>query len=155
MDPCTQLRDPFPVLKAAGRKGALWEKGQMEAPPNRVNQEQSTFLLVPPSRTPRREGLSHPLSAHLLGPHRRPWRMAVDDHQLHHVVIPTAAIVLTPFLGWSSPSVHLVPLLFQKMFFIYLAGPGLSCSTWDHQSSMRHAGSLVAAYELLVAACGI
>ena len=58
----------FPVLKAAGRKGALWEKGQMEAPPNRVNQEQSTFLLVPPSRTPRLEGLSVPVTSPFSSP---------------------------------------------------------------------------------------
>ena len=67
-DPCTQLRDPFPVLKAAGRKGALWEKGQMEAPPNEVNQEQSTFLLVPPSRTPYRKGVSLPVTSPFSSP---------------------------------------------------------------------------------------
>lgn len=32
--------------------------------------------------------------------------------------------------------------------FIYLAVPGLSCGTWDVQSSLQHAGSLVEA-------CGI
>ena len=49
-------------------------------------------------------------------------------------------------------------LLFFKIFIlliIYLAVLGLSCSTGDLQSSLQHVRSLVAACELLVAACGI
>ena len=37
----------------------------------------------------------------------------------------------------------------------YLAAPDLSCSTWDYQSLLWLAESLVAECELLVAACGI
>ena len=39
--------------------------------------------------------------------------------------------------------------------FIYLAVPGLSCGMLELQSLLRHAESLVVAFELLVAACGI
>ena len=38
---------------------------------------------------------------------------------------------------------------------IYLTGPDLSCSTQDLTSYLWHAGTLVAACELLIAACGI
>ena len=31
---------------------------------------------------------------------------------------------------------------FQKYLFVCLAVPGLSCSIWDLQSLLRHAGSL-------------
>ena len=41
------------------------------------------------------------------------------------------------------------------IFLIYLAVPGLSCGTLDLLSSLWHAGSLVVACKLLVAACGI
>ena len=43
----------------------------------------------------------------------------------------------------------------QEFLFTYLAVLGLNCSTQDLQSSLQHAGSLVSACELLVAACGI
>ena len=39
--------------------------------------------------------------------------------------------------------------------FFNLAAPGLSCSMWDHQSSLWHMGFVVAACELLAVACGI
>ena len=44
---------------------------------------------------------------------------------------------------------------FKNNYFIYLAVPGLSCGTLDLLSSLWHAGSLVVACKLLVAACGI
>ena len=52
---------------------------------------------------------------------------------------------------------------FFNYFFLSLAPPGLSCSTWDLQSSLWHGGSLfvaackflVAAFEFLLAAYGI
>ena len=43
----------------------------------------------------------------------------------------------------------------KNYLLIYLAVPGLNCSTQDLGSSLWHAGSLVAACELLVASCGI
>ena len=42
-----------------------------------------------------------------------------------------------------------------KKIFVYLAAPGLSRDTWDLQSSLRHAESLIVACKLLVTACGI
>ena len=33
--------------------------------------------------------------------------------------------------------------------------PGFRCGTWDLKSSLQHAGSLVAATEVLAVACGI
>lgn len=46
---------------------------------------------------------------------------------------------------------------FLKIFilFIHLAAPGLSCSTWDFQSSLQHTGALVAVCELLAVECGL
>lgn len=46
---------------------------------------------------------------------------------------------------------------FKCLFYllIYLAVPGLSCSTWDFQSSLQHSGALVAACELFVVECGL
>ena len=41
-----------------------------------------------------------------------------------------------------------------KKKIIYLAVPGLSCTMWDLQSSLRHARSLVLACELLVGHVG-
>ena len=47
-------------------------------------------------------------------------------------------------------------LYFWKTFAcIYLAALGLGCSTWGLRSSLRHAGSLFAAFPLSVVACGI
>jgi hypothetical protein len=45
--------------------------------------------------------------------------------------------------------------LFFKMYVLISAMPGLSCSTWDLRSSLRHVGSLVAACKLLIVAGGI
>ena len=42
-----------------------------------------------------------------------------------------------------------------KYVFIYLAPPSLGCGTWEPRSPLWHGGSLVAAFELLVAAWGI
>ena len=42
-----------------------------------------------------------------------------------------------------------------KKKIIYLATPGLSCGTWDLQSSLWHAESLVVACKLLVRTYGI
>ena len=44
---------------------------------------------------------------------------------------------------------------FKKKKIIYLAAPGLSCDSWDLWSLLQQAGSLVAAYKLLVMACRI
>ena len=44
---------------------------------------------------------------------------------------------------------------FLKYMFIYLATPGLSCSTRGLRSLLWHAGSVVAARKLSVVACGI
>ena len=44
---------------------------------------------------------------------------------------------------------------FFFLMFIYLAVPHLSCGTWDLQSSLQHAASLVEVCKLLVTACGI
>ena len=41
------------------------------------------------------------------------------------------------------------------LILIYLAALGLSCSTWDRQSLLQHAGSSVTACEPLIEACGI
>ena len=48
--------------------------------------------------------------------------------------------------------------IFLKCLFnvlIYLTALGPSCSTWDFQSALRHAGSLAVACKLLVATCKI
>ena len=47
-------------------------------------------------------------------------------------------------VGWLAADLKLSER--SDLLFIYLATPGLSCSTWD---------LLAAAFELLVAACGI
>ena len=39
--------------------------------------------------------------------------------------------------------------VFKKYLFIYLAVPGLSCSTWDLRVSLWHVGYLAVACELL------
>ena len=50
---------------------------------------------------------------------------------------------------------NLLALLFNFIYLIYLATPGLSGSTWGCGSSLGHVGSLSVACELLVAVCGI
>ena len=52
------------------------------------------------------------------------------------------------FLGYSGQNIYIYFLI-----FIYLALLGLSCGTGELQ--WQHVGSLVAACELLIAACGI
>ena len=47
------------------------------------------------------------------------------------------------------------PEFFENTLFMYLAVLGLSCGTWDLQSSLQHVGSLVPEFELLVVACRI
>ena len=42
---------------------------------------------------------------------------------------------------------------FKKV--IYLVVVGLSCSTRELQSLLKHAGSLVVAFQFLVSACGV
>ena len=88
--------------------------------------------------------------------------------ETHILVIPPKPALLSPlvFLGVIFPINYLNQdcLLVSFFFFfcfstkeilllIYLALPGLSCSTWDLSSSLWHAGFLVAACDL-VAACG-
>ena len=50
---------------------------------------------------------------------------------------------------------HSVLLLLFFKSCVYLTVPGLSCGMWDFQSLLPHVGSLVAACELFLAACGI
>ena len=79
-----------------------------------------------------------------------PWGMWILAPQLR--IEPT-----TPALkGEVLPLDHQQsPLFWIFYLFIYWAVPCLSFGTWDLWSSLWHAKSLVAAYELLVAAFGI
>ena len=57
--------------------------------------------------------------------------------------------VVTTGLPGQSP--HFKKKFYFYLLSIYLAAPGLSCGRWALQSSLQHVGSLVMAYELLVA----
>ena len=58
------------------------------------------------------------------------------------------------FLSLVTIGIFYIQFFFFNIYVsLYLAVPGLSCSTWDLQSSLWHLGSLVVAFELLVAVC--
>ena len=68
---------------------------------------------------------------------------------LQSCLFPTLwTIAITFMLIYERVPFYVV--LFLTLTFIYLATPGLTCGTWDFQSSLQHVGSLVAAYRLLL-----
>ena len=56
-----------------------------------------------------------------------------------------------PQADWEQERVFLK----KYLLVFYSTVAGLSCGMWDLQSPLQHAGSLVVAHKLLVAACGI